>query len=381
MAATTCIQRGTVLLPDREVDCGTVVISDRRISYAGKRLPTPRGAREIDAEGCVVSPGLMDVHIHGIGDIAFERLDPDRLAEAARRLAALGVLRFVPTMMADLEAVSAAAGAIMKSGLRGVCPGIYVEGPFVSMRKRGGILPRYVRPVDHAHLRRLLRAGRGLIRMMTFAPELDGSAGLAAALRRAGVLPCVGHTDADVSETKAAAGRGPLSFTHLFNAMSGLDHRRPGAAAFALEARDAWVELNPDGIHVAPEMVRLASRLVPRDRMVLITDAVISAGSPDGRYTYMGRGIVASPRGVHYEEDGTLIGSRILLNEGVVRYAEAAGVPLHEAVRAASLNPAGLLGLAARTGSLERGKLADLVIFAPGLERAAAAFRAGKPLA
>jgi N-acetylglucosamine-6-phosphate deacetylase len=329
----------------------------------------------------VVAPGLIDIHIHGAGHVGFEALDADSLRLGAGVLARHGVLRFLITMMAKEEAIVSAASSIEASGLRETCPGIYVEGPFVNPGKRGGIQKKYVRPVDLGYLRYLQRLARGNICMMTFAPELEGARKLPGAMRRLGIQPCVGHTLARAAEVARVCTTGTYNFTHLFNAMTGVDHRRPGAAAFALNSADAWVEINPDGVHVAPEIVRLTARAKRPDRVILVCDAVISAGAPPGVYRYMGRKVIASAHGVHYAAAGTLVGSRILLNKGVVRYMGHAGVALHEAVRAASLNPAMLLGISARTGSLERGKLGDVVLFSKDFSRARSAFRSGRPVA
>jgi N-acetylglucosamine-6-phosphate deacetylase len=300
-----CIQGGTVVLPEKCVSGGTVLIARGKIAYAGKRR-----------------------------------------AEA-----------------------------------RGICPGFYIEGPFVSPEKRGGIQPKYVRGVDLAYLRRLARVARGRLCMMTFAPELDGAAKLVKAMRALSIRPCIGHSAADAATVAAVSGKRPINVTHLFNAMSGLDHKRPGVAAFALDKARVFVELNPDGVHVAPPLLRLVRTVKPADRVILMSDAVISSGMPAGEYVYVGMKVSSSAAGVHYLKEGTLVGSSILLNEGVSRYMKFTGAPLHEAIQAASLNPAEFLGLSSRTGSLEEGKQADIVLFTRDLKRATAAFRGGRAVA
>ncbi len=371
-----CIQGGTVVLPDRCVRGGTVLLARGRIAHAGERRATPRGATLIKAGGLVVTPGLIDLHIHGGGPYTFDALDAEGFASAARFLASRGVLRFVPTMMAAERVIARIASNLDAPSLRGICPGLYIEGPFISMDRRGGIQPHYVSNVNLHLLRRLHRLSRGHLRMMTFAPEVKHADRLLKEMRRLGILPCVGHTNASAAEIAKICRTSRMSFTHLFNAMSGLDHKRPGAAAFALDAPGAWVELNPDGVHVAPELLRLVARAKHPGRIILITDAVVYSG----RSLYMGRKAVTSAGAVHYASDGTLIGSRLTLNQGVARYMKLTGAPLHEAICAASLNPAALLGIASRTGSLQRGKLGDVVVFTPGLKKVTAAFRNGVPV-
>ena len=161
-----CIQGGTVVLPDECVSDGTVVFAGERIEYAGPRMKTPSGAEVIDARRHVVSPGLIDLHIHGAGRIAFEGLDGARFEEASRTLERRGVLRFLPTTMANEDVIGQMAAALSAASASGVCPGIYVEGPFVSMEKRGGIQKSYVRGVDLSYLRRLQRLAGGRPRRM-----------------------------------------------------------------------------------------------------------------------------------------------------------------------------------------------------------------------
>jgi len=199
-------------------------------------------------------------------------------------------------------------------------------------------------------------------------------------MRELGILPCVGHSLASASQAAAVCGRGKIGCTHLYNAMSGLDHREPGLAAFALSRSQVYVELNPDGTHVAPDLLRITCRAKPADRIVLISDAVVSAGCEPGLYDYMNRKVQSSASGVYYTDGGTLVGSSILLNEGVRRFMRLSGATVHDAVRMASLNPATLLGLGRRTGSLGPGKSADLAVFSRDFGKVHAVFRRGAPV-
>ncbi len=376
--STICIQNGELVLPDRSVPRGTVVIADGHIRYAGKARKTPRGAAEIDACDGYVTPGLMDVHIHGAGRVGWETCTAEGLKQFESALLAHGIVRFVPTMMADESVIRRVASLLETAACSDRVPGIYVEGPFINPDKRGGVQPQYVRPVDLAYLGKLQQIAGGRIRMMTFAPELDGADQLPAAMRKLGILPCVGHSLASASQAASVCGRRTVCCTHLFNAMSGLDHRAPGLAAFGLNQSHAYVELNPDGTHVAPDLLRITRRAKPADRIILISDAVAPAGGEPGVYDYMNRKVTSSARGVYYADEGTLVGSSILLNEGVRRFLRITGAPVHEAIRMASLNPANLLGLGRFTGSLEPGKSADLTIFSRDFGKVHALFLRGK---
>jgi N-acetylglucosamine-6-phosphate deacetylase len=374
------IQNGEVVLPDRSIPGGTVVIVGGRIAHAGRNRKTPRGAHQIDACGGYVTPGLIDVHIHGAGLVGWETCTQRGLEHVSETLLANGILRFLPTMMADESVLRRMARLLATASCRSRVPGLYVEGPFVNLLKKGGIQEKYIRPVNMRYLKQLQRIAKGRIRMMTFAPELDGAAELPAAMRSLGILPCLGHSMARADQAEAVCGRRLIGCTHLYNAMSGLDHRQPGLAAFALNHQALYVELNPDGTHVAPELLQVTRRAKPADRIVLISDAVMAAGAPPGVYEYMNLKIRSSEKGAYYLESGTLVGSTVLLNRGLQRFIAFTGAPVYEAVRMASLNPANLLGLGRRTGSLEVGKSADVAIFSRDFARVHAVFWKGRTL-
>jgi N-acetylglucosamine-6-phosphate deacetylase len=375
-----CIQNGAVILPDATVEDGSVVIADGRIAHAGRKRKPPRGAEIVDARGGYIGPGLFEIHVHGAGPNSLDPPDESAFRAVADRMLARGILQFTPAMMPSEAMIAGIPALIEATGLARHIPGIHVEGPFVNPAKRGGIQERFVRAVDLRYLGRLQRMARGRIVLMTFAPELDGAERLPRAMRKLKILPCVGHSTATCERVGKVVGRSKVNCTHLFNAMSGLDHREPGVAAFALNYDNAWFELNPDGTHVHPELLRLAVRAKRRDRIVLISDAVVSAGEGGGDYAYMGRDVVATEDGVYYRRDGTLVGSRILLNQGVARLIRYTRIPVHDAVRMASLNPATLLGLARRKGSLEAGKDADVVVFQKNMEKTRAVFFEGTRL-
>ncbi|MCX7046503.1 MAG: N-acetylglucosamine-6-phosphate deacetylase [Candidatus Sumerlaeota bacterium] len=373
------IQNGAVVLPDRVLSPGTVLIEGSKIAYVGGCRPTPRGAAEVDARGGIVSPGLIDVHFHGAGEHSLDPPDEASFRAIADILLKRGITQCLLGMMADESLIRGLSDLIEKTGLSRRIPGLMVEGPFVNVEKRGGIQTRFIQPVSLARLERLQRLARGKIVMMTFAPELKGADGLPRAMRRLGILPCVGHSTAACAQVEAVVGRSKIGMTHLFNAMSGVSHREPGVAVYGLTRDNAYIELNPDGCHVAPEVLDLVWRAKPHDKIILMSDAVIGAGlKPGGEYGYMGRTVVADERGVRYKDEGTLVGSRCLLNEGVARFMRFTGAPLEAAIRMASLNPAEMLGIARRKGSLAPGKDADVVIFSKNLAKAKLVFLAGQ---
>ena len=377
---TICIQNGEVVLPDRSIPGGTVIFTGSRIRYAGEARKTPRGAAEFDARGGYVTPGLIELHIHGAGLVGWETCTEAGLEHFDKTLLSHGIVRFVPTMMADESVVRRMANLLASASCSERVPGLYLEGPFISPDKRGGIQEEYVRPVSLAYLRKLQQIAGGRIQMMTFAPELKGAEKLPAAMRELGILPCVGHSLASAERAAVVCGRSKVCCTHLYNAMSGLDHREPGLAAFALNRQHVFAELNPDGNHVAPDLLQVTQRAKRSDRIVLISDAVMSAGAKPGIYDYMNRKVRSTEQGVHYVDSGTMVGSNVLLNDGVKRFMKFTGAPVHEAVRMASLNPATLLGLGQRTGSLQPGKSADIAIFSRTFDKVRALFWKGRAL-
>ena len=210
-------------------------------------------------------------------------------------------------MMADEKVISKVAWLLESVGWSRRVPGIYVEGPFINPAKRGGVQKKFIRPANISYLKKLQSIAGGQIKMMTFAPEIRSAGRLPEAMKQLGILPCLGHSDAESDQADMVCGRRKVNCTHLFNAMSGLDHKRPGLAAFGLNRDHVYVELNPDGTHVTAELLKLTLRTKPVDKIVLISDAVVSAGTCAGTYEYMHKKVRSSSKGVYYMEDGTLV--------------------------------------------------------------------------
>ncbi|HUX22478.1 MAG TPA: amidohydrolase family protein, partial [Spirochaetia bacterium] len=203
-------------------------------------------------------------------------------------------------------------------------------------------------------------AARGMLRLMTVAPELDGIDEVVHRLVELGVIPCWGHSNCTLGELPRLQGV-RCNITHLFNGMSPISHKQSGLALLPFLDSEVYCEVNGDGVHLNAESIRMCHRHLNPERMILISDAVISAGRGHGEFRYFDRRVVSSQTGVRYE-DGTLIGSNCLLPEVVRRFIETTGCALHEAVRLATLNPCRLLGIDSRRGSIESGKDADLVL-------------------
>jgi N-acetylglucosamine-6-phosphate deacetylase len=327
---------------------GDVEIVDGHVAGVGLAGPNGRG---------IASPGFVDLQVNGFGGVDFLDSDAAGYRRAGEALLETGVTAYLPTLITTPE--DQLLAAVREVPVNGVAPrilGIHLEGPFLAPGRLGTHPPLARRDPDPSLLERLLASGR--IRLMTLAPELEGADALIDLLLRRGVTVSCGHTDATADEANQAFDRGVRTVTHLFNAMRPLRHRDPGIAGAALARDDVVVQIILDGVHLAPETANLIWRAAGR-RVALVTDAVSGAGVRDGSYS-LGGFEVKIRDGVARGPDGQLAGSVLTMIEAV-RNLHALGVPLGEALAAASSVPAGVLGLPG-VGRLEPGALADVVV-------------------
>jgi N-acetylglucosamine-6-phosphate deacetylase len=315
----------------------------------------PDGAVARDGQGYTVWPGLIDIHTHGFG--GRDTMDGgDAVAEIAKELPRFGVTSFLPTTVTGpWDAVTTALDGVRRA--MGRCEGAevlgtHLEGPFLSPRRLGAHDPRYARSPSVTWL------DPSIIKLVTVAPELEGGGPFIRACRELGVRVSIGHTDAAYETCQQAVGWGAESFTHTFNAMSPFNHRKPGAAGAAM-ALDTYAELICDGIHVAPAAQSLLFRLKP-ERIILVTDSLMAAGLPEGDFS-LGSMKGAVINGEARLRDGTLAGSILTMNEAVRNFIRFTGATAPQAAKAASENPAALLGL--HKGRLRPGYDADFVLF------------------
>ena len=354
------IKNGTVLR-------GDFTLAREDVSVEGESISAGAGSGEcFDASGLFVLPGLVDIHTHGVGE--HECYDGDGAAlKVARSLAAGGTTAFLPTCRGmDIEKLVSVTGEIaelIETGAPADCAspeGINLEGPFLSEAKRGAHPAEYLSKPDTALYARLREAAKGRVRLVTVAPECGGAEALIEEITKTAVAS-LGHSAADYETAKRAFARGASHVTHLFNAMLPMGHREPGLAGAALDSEGVTCELICDGEHVHPAAVRLAFKTLGAERVALISDSVAGAGLPQGEYVF---------RGIKHKRDG---GKAVRLADGSlaggggflldnVRSAVEFGVPLADAVRAASLTPARVIGAEGRIGSIAAGKRADLIL-------------------
>lgn len=350
--------RGRLVLEDRVV-VGRVVVEDGRITATELEPGEPTDERSLP----YLAPGFVDVHVHGWG--GFDAMaGPDALDGMARALLRRGVTSFLPTAVtAPLDALAQFAATVRDWSARapedGADPlGTNLEGPFLAEARHGAHDPALLRHPADIGVEALTPLREGL-RLITVAPELRGALSLIERLVGDGVAVSIGHSDAPLDIARAAYAAGARSTTHLFNAMSGLDHRSPGVALAALLDDDVFVELIADGVHVHPGLWGLVTRAKPTERLLLVSDALAIAGMGDGRGR-VGQ-LEVEVHGDHATLTGTttLAGSVIAL-DAAVRNLVGVGVPLPAAVAAASRGPLELLGVTDR-GRLTPGQRADLV--------------------
>lgn len=356
-----------------------VVVEDGIISAVGAReyVVIPPNARVFDFGDAVLAPGLIDIHIHGgAGHDVMEGSD-ESLAAIERSMAVHGVTGYCPTTVtapidSTLRSLDALGKAVTRAaseagdGNRAQPLGIHLEGPFLSHAKRGVHAPALLRPATLELFDSMWQAAGGRVSVMTIAPEIDGALELIAEASRRGVCVSMGHSNAELSQARAAIKAGARHATHTFNAMRPLDHREPGLLGEVLTNPELTADIIADGIHVDPAVVDLFVRAKGADGAVLITDAISATGMPDG--TYMLGELEVEVRGGHCESNGRLAGSVLTLDRAIRNTMKFANSDLQTAIRMATINPARVLGIEKHKGTLTAGADADITVFTPGGE-------------
>ncbi len=321
----------------------------------------------LDAKGCYVIPGLVDVHFHGCVGEDFSDATPNGLQKIADFELSQGVTYICPAGMTlpedQLTAICKTTAAHRKQNAGGAeVVGAHLEGPFLCMAKKGAQNGDYLHDPDAAMLKHLQDAAEGCVRLVTLAPEQPGSVEFIKAAKELGIHVSVGHTVANYDTAKAAFEAGADHATHLYNAMPPLAHRDPGVIGAAWEVSSVMPELICDGIHIHPAVVRLTFGLFGKERMIIISDSLRATGMPDGEYPFGGQMIeVHGNRATILGHPETLAGSVTSLM-GCLRQAVSFGIPVADAVRACTYNPAKSIGIEDRVGTLDEGKEASIVL-------------------
>lgn len=348
---------------------------DWRVSVAGDQPDAVT-----DADGAWLTPGFVDIHNHGGGGASFDD-GGDSIRTALALHQKHGTTRFVLSLVTapveDLAVRVAGVAELMRDDQRIL--GSHLEGPFLDAGHKGAHDPALLRPPTAADIEALLAAAGGTLRQITIAPELPGGQDAIRAFTAAGVAVAVGHTAADYEQTLAAFDAGASILTHAFNGMDGIHHRAPGPVAAATHTAGVTLEIINDGVHVHPEVVRMAFASAPR-RVALITDAMAAAGSSDGDYILGSLAVEVRDGVARLAEGGSIAGSTLTLDAALRRAVSEVGLRVEDAVFALTEAPASAIGRGGDLGRLSAGYAADAVLLDDDF-RVLQVFTAGAPLA
>ncbi len=352
------IRNGYVYQADRGFAREHISVKDGIIQMLSAQIEAADDEEVIDADGCYVIPGLVDVHFHGCAGHDFCEGTKEAIAAIEQYECSHGITTICPATMTlpeeqlltICEAAAAYGGACLK--------GINLEGPFLSEAKKGAQNGAYLHEPDSAMIRRLKEASGGIVKLVSIAPELPGAMECISECAEE-VQFSVAHTEADYETALQAMKLGATHVTHLYNAMPPFTHRAPGVIGAAFDG-GADVELICDGIHINPSVVRATFQLFGKERVVLISDSMMATGMPDGDYELGGQPVKVTGN-LATLADGTLAGSATNLYDCMVT-AICMGIEPETAVRAASYNPAKSVGLQDVCGDIREGMAADILI-------------------
>lgn len=359
------IKRGKVFQEDGNFLEQTLYVNDHRLV---DKAEYQDDGEVIDAEGLLVLPGLVDIHSHGAAGEDFSDGNPEGLKKILQYEKRCGITSYCPTSMTfpkeRLRQIFASIkGAQTEDGATVV--GINMEGPFLDPAKKGAHVEKWIAAPDVAFVRELNQDADGLVRLVTLAPNMDGAEEFIKEMHEE-VCISLGHTAADYNCASRAMKLGAHHVTHLYNAMQPFRHRAPGLIGAAMDDPECMVEMICDGYHIHPSAIRAAFRLFGPERVILISDSMRATGMENGTYELGGQEVTVKDRKAVLK-DGTLAGSATNLY-GCMCKAVEFGIPLEQAIMAATANPARSIGIFDCVGSIRIGKQADLLLVSENFE-------------
>ena len=363
------VTAGRVMTPDRVILDGVVLVEGPKILEVGSRRAVRFSRDEFQVVGHaqqLLAPGFIDVHTHGaMGRDVMEGTD-EALEVISRFLAAHGTTSFLATTVtaspiATLQAVEALGSQVDRPLPGARMLGLHLEGPFINPEKRGAHTAKYIRRPSTLIFDQLLACSSHQIKLITVAPEVEGSLELIRFARAKGVVVSLGHSNATLEETMAAIALGAGNATHTFNAMRPFSHRDPGILGAVLTAPEIWAELIADGVHVSPAAINLCIQCKSARRILLISDAVSATGMPEGQYRLSDIEITLSG-GICRTREGQLAGSTLTQDQALRNMVGWSHLPLEAVLGMLTRNPAQSLGIAESKGTLAEGRDADMVL-------------------
>ncbi len=366
------ILKGTIITPFEKF-FGHIIVEKATIMDVVKGEVSESGNNIMDFSESYICPGFVNIHAHGAVGVDFSNHNLDSFSKISRFMTSTGVTRFLGTTMTlskeELKQTLLSAcdfqrtRSLYATGFNG----LHFEGPYINKKFKGAQNPEYILEADDGLLIRLAKGNPQIIKTVSLAPEINGAEGLIKELLSLGIYISAGHTGADYELARKAFDWGVNRVTHLFNAMPPLLHRAPGIITAALQDERVFVEVIADGIHIHPPVLDLIVKLKGPDRICLITDSMEAAGLKDGVFKLGGQEVFVKGAEARLA-DGTLAGSTLAMDQAVRNIINFTGVLLPEAIKMASYTPACAIGLGKITGSIEKGKSADLVILNKKLE-------------
>jgi N-acetylglucosamine-6-phosphate deacetylase len=355
-----------------DIPDGDITINGPSIEAVGSAADTSAEDVDkiIDASGMIVTPGFIDVHTHGGGGFNLHTTDPEEIRAYMRWVLQTGVTSFLigvvgtPGALPEKQLTAAVQAIEDHDPTDGTAEplGIHLEGPYISLHRKGAHLPDWLRTPNEAETERVLALTNGHLRLITLAPELPGAPAMIRRLVEAGVTVSMGHTDATYEQACEAIQLGITHMTHCFNAMRSLHHRNPGPIAAVAQSPQVRGELIADGVHVHPAMMDVLVKILGPERTIVITDALAAAGIDNATFEFAGQPAHVIC-GVARLADGTITGSVLTLDQALRNMLKMTESSLQDVVRMLTFNPAQAAHVADRKGCLQQGYDADLLIY------------------